>query len=332
LANVQVFDPAASSTSSALTVAMTAAVAAKITLQASPSLVAKSVGTTSGVSTLVATVQDASGRPVGGAPVAFSIINATGGGESVTPVVAFSALTPSTSLSLGQASATFTSGSLSSGAAGVQIRASVLGTTVQTEAVGTDLTTSGPDATIIIGGTAGSIAFGQATSISTVNNGTNYSLAMSVLVADVNGSPAPKDTIVNLSAWPVAWSTGGSCAITGTFLNEDANENLVLDAGEDGTRTLISGGSAGAGAVDGQATPPNSAAGIVPGTLRTDENGVATFDLIYGKSSAIWIVTRIRAKTVVQGTEAVSEVQFRLPALVSDAGPPCILPDSPYNF
>jgi len=340
LANLQAFNPAATSTSAAISVAMTAKVAAKVTLQASPSVVAKSVGTTTGVSTLVATVSDASGLPVGGAPVAFSIINPTGGGESVTPVVAFSAATPSTSLALGQASATFTSGSLSSGAAGVEIRASVLGTAVATELIGTDVTASGPDAAIVVGGTAGSIAFGQATVLQEANNATDYVLAMSVLVADVNGSPAPAGTVVNLSAWPIAWSTGSSCTLdgdsavlkTGTFKNEDVNENLILDTGEDGTRTFYASGTpVVGGSIDGLSTPPNSAGGIVPGTVTTDANGVATFNLTYGKSSAIWITTRIRARTIVQGSEASSEVKFALPPLAADVSP-CKLANSPYTF
>ena len=340
LATVQAFDPANVTSSATISVAMTAKVASKITLQASPSVVAKSIGSTTGVSTLVATVTDATGLPVGGAPVAFSIINPTGGGESISPVVAFSASTPSSTLALGQASGTFTSGSLSSPASGVEVRASVLGTAVATETIGIDVTASGPDAAIVVGGTAGSIAFGQATSLSEANNATNYALAMSVLVADVNGSPAPAGTVVNLSAWPIAFSTGSSCLVdadsavlkTGTFKNEDVNENLVLDAGEDGTRTFYSGGATVAGGTtDNALTPPNSAGGIVPSQVTTDANGVATFSLTYGKSNALWIVTRIRAKTIVQGTATSSEVQFRLPALQGDTSP-CHLPNSTYTF
>ena len=85
------------------------------------------------------------------------------------------------------------------------------------------------------------------------------------------------------------------------------------------------------GTIDGLATPPSSAGGIVPGSVTTDANGVATFNLTYGKSSAIWIVTRIRAKTIVQGSETASEVQFVLPALLADTTP-CHLPNSPYKF
>ena len=360
VANVQVFDPLAPSNNDSLTVSMTAATAAKITLQATPSVVLKSVGTTTGVSTLVATVTDASGLPVGDAPVAFSIVNPTGGGESLTPVVAFSASTATTSLALGQARTTFTSGSLSSDAGGVRIRASVLGTSVAT-----NTTPSGPDAAIVISGTAGSIAFGIATVIEEAGNGTDYVRAMSVLVADVNGSPAPAGTVVNLSLWPIAWSTGSGCfpdpdsisGVQGTFLNEDANENLILDPNEDGTRKYYASGSttttsfscttptpptppvctsgppvtSAAGTKDGLLTPPNSAGGIVPGTVTTDANGVATFNLTYGKTSAIWIVTRLRARTVVQGTEALSEIQMRLDPTVPDVTP-CKLPNSPYKF
>ncbi|MGB5079887.1 MAG: Ig-like domain-containing protein [Burkholderiales bacterium] len=338
-ASVQVFDQALPTSNDSLTVSITAAVAASITLQASPSVVPTSIGSTTGVSTLVATVSDAAGQPVGDVPVAFSIINPTGGGESLSPAVSFSASTAGGGLGLGQARTTFTSGSLPSAAGGVQIRASVLGTAVATEAIGVNATPSGNDAGVVIGGTAGSVAFGQATVLAEANNATNYVLAMSVLVADVNGSPAPAGTVVNLSAWPIAWSTGGGClvdadtATTGTFLNEDRNENLILDTTpvEDGTRDYYAGGTAGAGTADQIATPSNSAGGLVPGTVTTDANGVATFNLTYGKSSALWIVTRIRGRTVVQGTEAVSEVQFRLPALEGDVNP-CRLPDSPYFF
>ncbi len=333
VANVQVFDPLNAGSNDSLTVSITAAVAASITLQASPSVVATSVGATTGVSNLLATVSDASGQPVGGAPVAFSIINPTGGGENLSPAVSFTASIAGGGLGLGQARTTFTSGSLPSAATGVKIRASVLGTAIATNAA-----PSGNDAGIVIGGTAGSVAFGQATVLAEANNATNYVLAMSVLVADVNGSPAPAGTVVNLSAWPIAWSTGAACffdadtATTGTFLNEDANENLILDPVEDGTRIYYVGGAnVSPGTSNGIATPSNSAGGIVPGTLTTDANGIATFNLTYGKTSAFWIVTRIRARTVVQGTEAVSEIQFRLPALQSDVMP-CRLPDSPYFF
>jgi len=367
IATIYVDNPDASGSSASLAVAMTATTAAKITIQASPSVVPKSVGSTKGISTLIATVTDANGMPVGDAPVSFSIINSTGGGESVSPALALTTSTTTNSLGLGQASTNFISGSKSTVQNGVQIRAQVLGTSVVTEAAGVNLTASGNDAAIVIGGTAASIAFGSATVLTENSNKSGYIQAMSVLVADSNGSPAPAGTVVSLSIWPIAWSTGESCTPDldgyiwknesyigdpnqvqnapghwgrwisgsgGTFYNEDINENLFIDSAEDGVRKYFSSGiiATGTGYKDSLGTPTNSAAGTVPSSVTTDANGLATFDLNYGKNSAIWVVARIRARTQVQGSEAMSEWSFRLPGLHGDITPVCYLPNSPYKF
>ncbi|MGA8147515.1 MAG: Ig-like domain-containing protein [Gallionellaceae bacterium] len=363
LANVQVFDTANPTTSDSLTVSMTATTPYKITLQASPSVVSKCVGTTCSYATLIATVTDVNNLPVGNAQVVFSIVNPTGGGESVSPVVQPTAAVATSTLALGQARTQFTAGSLSS--TGVHIRAQVLGYPL----VVTNTSPSGSDATIVIGGAAASMAFGQATSVGVTPDGTAYTLNMTVLVTDSNGSPVPAGTVVNLNAWPIAWSTGQSCIVDadngsskGTFDNEDANENLFLDPGEDGgpgVTTITNpsppppnlqvpariyyytGNQATApGTQDGQLTPPSAAAGSVPGTITTDANlpsgaqptGLAAFTLTYPKTSAIWTVTRIRAQTLVSGSAAVSQVIFPLPALLSDVAPICKLGNSPYIY
>ena len=350
VANVQVVDQATPTLSDTLTVGMTAKTPAKISLQASPTVVPKSVGTTVGYSNLTALVSDALGNPVGNAPVAFSIVSGTGtgSGETVSPVVVFSAVTTSGGLALGEAPTTFTSGSLSSGAGGVQIRASVVGTAIATQPIGvTNTTSSSFDAAIVVGGTAGSIAFGQATKIIDAGgSSTIYSFPMSVLVADSNGSPAPLGTVVNISTWPIAWSTGTACTIdadtatTGTFYNEDANQNLILDPGEDGTRRYFATGATVAGGTkDGQITPLNSYGGTIastntndlPGTATTDATGLATFNLTYTKTSANWIISRIHASAVVQGSPAVGQLDFRLLASKADSSP-CLLPPSPFKF
>lgn len=339
VATVQVYDPLVPATSDSLTVGMTSATAASITIQPSPSVVSKSVGTTTGSSTLIAMVRDANNQPVGDAPVSFSIVNPTGGGETVSPVVVLSAATTAGGLSLGEARTSFTSGSLSSGAGGVQIRASVVGTTVATEPVGVNLTSSGNDAAVVVGGTAGSVAFGTATVIATDASNANYVRDMSVLVSDSNGNPAPQGTVVNLSAWPIAWSTGSACSVdadtatTGTFYNEDVNENLILDSGEDGTRRYYSSGTTVVGGtINSASTPSNSFGGSLPATVTTDASGVAAFKLTYTKLSAIWTITRIRARTVVQGSDAVGEIVLRLDPTVPDVDPNCLLGSSPYSF
>lgn len=374
MATVQVLDLTTATLSDSLTVGITATTPSYIMLQATPTVVPRSVGTTSGYSTLTATVYDVSGAPVGGVPVAFSIVTTpfntgTNSGETISPVVVFTSTTTANGLALGEARTTFTSGSLSSGAAGVQIRATELSTGATTEAVGVNATASSNDAAIVIGGTAGSVAFGQATHIIDAGGvSTIYSFPMSVLVADSNGSPAPLGTVVNVSTWPIAWSTGSGCMVDpdgfvwdplsgfsgayvagngGTFYNEDVNQNLILDAGEDGTRTYYATGLAApvvppllAPTQDIVITPVNSYGGTVvslntadlPGTVTTDANGVANFNLTYTKSSALWITARIRAQAVVQGSPAVGQLDFQLAASSADTNPVCYLPPSPFVF
>ncbi|MDP2267529.1 MAG: hypothetical protein Q8K46_00005, partial [Deltaproteobacteria bacterium] len=220
---------------------------------------------------------------------------------------------------IGMATATFTSGSLSSGqsASSVTVKASVL-----------DGTNPTATTNIVIGGTAGSVVIGYARILDTPNQ-TTYRMPMSVLVADTNGNPKSGAT-VTLSLWPVQFSAGvwynslpaGSSVlyasyITGSFNNNDLNENTILDTGED-----VYG--------NGRLTPPNSAAGTLPTTVVTDENGVANFYITYLKSSANWIVARVRASTQVFGTETSSAVTFRLPYLKTEADAGLVLPDSTY--
>lgn len=339
--NVEVRDATNSATNDSLVVGVTAVTPYSLTLTASPTVVAKTTATSSGTSTLTATVRDANGQPVGNAAVAFSMSNTTGGGESVSPVVAYTATVAGGGLGLGEAAATFTSGSLSSSATGVQIRATVQGTTVATEAnlpTPVDVTPSDNDAAIVIGGTAGSIAFGISTAIEALST-TTYQLPMTVLVSDSYGNPAP-NTTVNLSVWPVAWSTrtGTPCTVdpdtatTGTFYGEDKNENLLMDSGEDGYRKHWASGTVVAGGtLDGNLTPVNSDGGNVPSSVITDANGLANFELTYLKNRALWTIVRMRATAVVQGTESVSEHTFRLPAAEADAGTNCYI-DSQYSF
>ena len=349
VAGIQVWDAANPATSDTLTVAMSSgAPPAKIMLQASPTNIQVSAGSTTGSSTLTATVYDASNNPLPNWMVAFSIVSGgTSGGETITPVVAPTTALPSGDLSIGQARVSFNSGSMPSGGNGVQIRASVVGTTVAT---GTS--PSGNDVAIVIGGVAGSIAFGQATVISVDSTKANYIWPMSILVSDSNGN-AVSGAVVSLSLWPIAWSTGLACTYDpdgcrwntatppvcvpgnyGTYYNEDINENLILDSGEDGRRVYYYGTLPPAvtpGTLDSQITPKNSDGGSLPSSKTTDVNGVAGFNLIYPKESAIWTVVRIRATTTVQGSETRGEIILRLPALVSDVTP-CLLGNSPYTY
>ena len=333
VANIQVYDAANSTVADTLTASVTSAIAnaTKITLQATPSVVAPSSGGTTGVASLTATVTDANNQPVGGATVAFQIVNPTGGGETISPAVAQTLRTATSTQALGQAKATFNAGSLPSGAQGVQIRATV----VDVPTVFTGNGSSGNNATVVIGGTAGSVTIGRSTVIQEAANQTAYVLDMSVLVADSNGNPVA-NTTVSLSAWPIAWAPGGACSPGTYYYNEDINEDLNLDPqNEDGVRYVYAvprPSTFTIGTKDQQATPPNSASGTLPATVTTDASGLASFKLTYTKSNALFIKARIKATTLVQGTETVGQTVFTLPALLTDIGPPCLLPASPYSF
>ena len=183
---------------------------------------------------------------------------------------------------------------------------------------------------IVIGGTSGSVVIGRGSGDSIVIlNPTTYSLFMSVLVSDLNGNPVPGAN-VSLNLWPEFYRTGVWYDlndrtsdhyvpyITGSFNNEDRNENTFLDPGEDINK-------------DGILTPPNSAAGNIPTLLTTNKDGLAEFNIIYLKSSAVWIDSRVTATTMVFGTETKATMSFTLPAEKAEAEAG-FLPDSAYPY
>jgi len=359
VASIQVFDTAASVTSDSMTIAISqpAANAAKVTVQTNTTVVAASQGGVSNTATLTATVTDGglpSGQPVGGANVAFAIANPTGSGETVSPVVV-------TTDSAGKAVTTFTSGSSSTGALGVDVYAYVL-----PHPIGNPVLDPYTDSVnIVVGGTAGSVALGRATVVQ-VKSLTEYALPMSVIVADSNGNPVPGN-VVTLKVWPSFYSfgrwfgdsAGSNCKAipflvvaplaamqTDPFIvpNEDLNRNLTLNTvptSEDqtlGVQRVLAvdtyGNPSAFGATivvnDGMLTPGNSHGGTAPGSVTTDVNGVANFNLTYLKGDGAWVIDEIIATTQVLGTETTSKLEFRLPVAKSDAGA-CTLPDSPFN-
>lgn len=286
VATVQVSDFDDSSTIDLMSVIISApsSEASQIALQANATVVAPSTADLSNTLILTATVKNASDQVVGNAPVVFSIDNdtATGGGETISPAVVYTD-------DFGIATTRFTSGSLSSDADGVTVTAGIVGTAIESEL------------DIVIGGTAASLVIGMATEVASINNATTYQLPMSVMVADSNGNPM-KNTNVSLKLWPIGYATGSDVSILhdGEYNNEDVNRNLIMDPGEDLN-------------FDGQLTPSSSAAGALPSTVTTDDNGVADFNLIYLKGSASWVAAEITASTLVLGTETQSIATFWLP-------------------
>jgi len=360
-ATVEAIDQANPSTYATLTVLISApsSAAQQIDLQSNVGVLAPSSGGTQNQATFTATVRSsvASGSAlVAGAPVAFTLLNTTGGGETISPAYG---ITDST----GVVTATFTSGSLSSNSTGVQVTATVYDSS--------SAVIASASKNIIINQKAGSVVIGAGTTVGEpVTGGASYYLPMSVVVADSNGNPV-KNATVTLSAWPAYYKTGywllngSSCAavVTATFDNEDSNRNLILDAGEDlpyvkgpypvssqgytiaDTSTQdsngkekftvddsIMGGTSGLMnfVTDGVLTPGNSAGGTLPATVTTDENGLANFYLYYAKQYSIWIKDEIKASTSALGTETTGILVLNLPALKADADG-CQLYNSPFN-
>ncbi len=283
VATVQAYDVNSPTVTDSVAVAFYAPAnqASKISIQASNTVVAPSETAILNNSVeITASVVNATDDVVGQAPVVFTLANTTGGGEKISPTLV---LTDES----GIATATFTSGSLSSGGEGVLVSAYLLNSPSVSSTI-----------PIIIGGTPGSVVLGTSTEISSINGETAYQLDVSVIVADTNGNPV-SGADVTLSLWPTFYYTGNfmedTLVWTGTYSNEDINQNTFLDPGEDVN---------GSGALE----PGNSAAGTIPGTVTTDENGIATFQWTYLKTYAGFVAVDLYATTIVQGSETTSRL------------------------
>lgn len=301
--------------------------ASKITLQASATTLPTSTAGTPSTAILTATVRDSANNVVGDADVVFKVLNDTGTGATISPVVAQTTSVATTG-ALGQAESTFTAGQLP---------------TNQAFAISAEVTANGVTHTatlpMAVGGVAGSVTLGRATIIESINSDTAYALPMSVQVTDASGASL-QGARVSMSVWPVGYARGDrdqdeKCiAVYRAALvdplpnfpefekNEDDNENLVLDPGEDQDGPGLT--------PDNKLTPAASSAGAVAATVTTDQNGLATFQYVYLKNYADWLRVRIRATVEVQGTEKQTELNFTLPHSVEDEDP-CVLPPSPFN-
>lgn len=267
-------------------------------------------------------------QSVANVPIEFSMSGGPGGGEFLTPALAYTN-------SSGNAVATFTAGTAASIPNGIVISAKAQGTAVQT-----GMSPSNNNALLTIGGQALSVAFGPASVLGESSDKTLYIQAYSVQVADANNNPVAGQ-VVTLRMRPVAFSLGGACTVTATYCSEDVNGNGSLDPGEDRTRTGTTVATAGtcpimppavSGTRDEVLTPANSDGGSVPSIVVTDVNGIAAFNLTYLKGSAFWVINKLTATVSSSGTETSKSTIFRLAATVPDVGPPCSLPPSPYSY
>ncbi len=290
----------------------------RLDLQASPSVLAPSIGGVNSSSTITATVRDAGNQLVSGQTVVFTIIESPGGGESISPGTAVTGAG-------GTASVTFTSGSAVSAQDGVKIRA-----VVQSDP------TVFADTTLTIGQVAATIVLGNTNKISRVSvNGleVGYALPFSVLVVDNNGNPIA-NAVVNLGVYPLYFYTGLVGDTTGKFMNEDENRNGLLDPLEDGAKEIdfITGLETGLfwndGSTGNPATISTSKTGnsrldpggvvTIPEAITTDDDGLAAFEIKYAKAYGNWVDVEIKATTPVSGDLSTSKLEVPLSVMEND--------------
>ena len=280
---------------------------ATIDVQASPSTIQ-----IQGQSTISAVVRDAANNLVEGKTVDFQTVNDVTGGT----ITVASATTDSQ----GQAQTTYQASSTPSSSDGVTIQATVSGTSISDT---TKLT---------VGGRTVFLSMGTGNHIGENDNKTSFIVPYFVQALDSSGA-ALKNTTINLTihsaapspliaygkgGWVVsgsAWVQTGTPNIPGSFTpitvcpNEDQNLNGVLDIalGED-----VSGQGNNNGKLD-----PGDVAAVQPGTVTTDDNGQATFNVVYPEDHALWVQVKLTATATVQGTETSTSALFWLPMLAT---------------
>ena len=290
-----------------------ARVPSAIIAQASPTALApNAAGSVTQQAQVLATVRDAVGNPVSGALVSFTRVVDPSGGSLSQP-------SQTTDLN-GQATVQYISGAIATASNGVQIRAQVVGSAVATCAAAA--TGCNKDAALTVNQSALFIALGTGNEIGNLDPQT-YRKDYTVYVTDSNGVPVPNINLT-IKALPTRYRkgrlvfdslVGGWVYAAGvvTCVNEDANYNGVLDAGED-----ING--------DGRLQPGNvisvtTAVSATPGSsgiAKTDASGRATITLLYAESYVPWVEIRLVAQAIVAGTESSTDTVFFPPGVAAD--------------
>lgn len=285
---------------------------------------------------IVATIRDAINNPVQGMVIQFARQADDSNGY-------LSAATGTTDAN-GNATVTYTAGANSGASNGVQIQASIQsfpGVTLPNNV-----------AKITVGGQAVSVAIATGNTVLILADNVTYSLPHTVVVTNTSGQPVANQP-VSLAVIPVSYFKGnyasdgtnwfptssltqlgtGYVPVDSTKVyspdecpNEDLNLNGILDATENngagsgvdvfgpdsypGTGDVIDNG-------DGKLWP-GSPVTLSAATVTTDSNGIAAFNVLYGKSFGNWVKVKIVATTLVQGSESTSNRVFSLPIAAAD--------------
>lgn len=253
-------------------------------------------------STLRSIVRDAASNFVKNQVVNFTIDQGPGSLSSSTAITD----------SQGQAVVTY-SATATSGAGGVIVTAEVGNTGI------TDTES------ITVGGNALRLVLGTGNTMTELSQ-TLYSVPYSVIVTDSNGNAVSGKT-VNLSLHAMDYRKGTSMFLTpgGPWVRHDGSGNDPIICQNEDLRSpdpnlwldgILNDPLNEDLDQDGHLDPEN--VGSVPGSVTTNSNGVADFNLIYPQDRAYWVRVRLRATVAVGGSEAVEDTEFLLEGTAAD--------------
>ncbi len=287
--------------------------ASLLDLQANPaSLGVNQPGADSEQSEIIAVVRDAKNNLVKNMRVDFLLEDVTGG--KISPS---SAVTDQ----FGRASTVYIAGSSSSASNGVKI-------TARTE------TGLSRVVTLTVAQRGVFVALGTGNTIEELNE-TTYRYPYNVLVTDINGA-AVAGAEVTLAVQPLRYYKGyhewnGVAKIWVKIptletaplanltdpdyracLNEDRSSGRV-DFDFNGILDNAESDYNGNNRLD-----PGNVVAVEPGTVVTDKNGFAAFNILYGQENAHWVDVRLIARAVVAGTEDADQAEFELSGAAED--------------
>lgn len=248
---------------------------------------------------ITATLLDAGSNPVKGKIVEFNLVQNDSHGS-------LSAATAITDAS-GKATVSYTAGPDSTATDGVKIRASLQGSsTIKTK----PFPDSPSDVRITVGGQAQFISITGGNTLES-NTATVYNEPRGVIVTDASGNPVA-NKIVTLSIIPVQYYKGRyvpgqqywTAVPSVTCDNEDTNLDGNVTPAED-----ING--------NGILTPGNAVTLSTP-NVTTNAQGIASFNVVYGKNYGNWLRVKLKASSGVTGTESVTEMVYDLSVLSTD--------------
>ena len=250
---------------------------------------------------VTATLRDALNNPVKNQTVNFSLPFDDSNGSLATATAV--------SKSDGTATVIYTAGPTSGSTNGVTIRAA------------TTTPALSSTAQLTVGGEATFITLGTGNTIREVDSST-YGLPYTVLLTNSAGQPIA-NTSVTLSITPVSYFKGNYVlpligeswipVATAECINEDANRNGKLDSNEnDGSATAPDDNA------DGILWPGNVIT-VSAGTVTTNENGFANFEVRYPQQFGNWLEVELKASRIVSGTESVNTATFVPPISAEDA-------------